>query len=144
MDTSISDGLVGIHWWATLLAALAYFVLGAIWFTPLFGRQWDRSIGVDRRTTGGRYPLPYYVVPLVGALVGALMVAVLIGACSAEGAIEGLLLGLAVGVAVAAATLTNALTPHTPKPYLLAAVTGGYHLVGLTGAGAIIGAFATG
>lgn len=123
--------------WATALAGLLHYLLGAAWFTPLFGRAWDRSIGHDRSRAGGRFPLGYYLLPLVGALVTAAVIALLHP--SGAGAVPGLLTGTAVGLVAAAASFTNALTPHTPHPYLLGAITGGYHLVGGASAGTTIG-----
>lgn len=35
--------LAHLNWFAVGLAGLAYYLLGAAWFTPLFGRAWDRS-----------------------------------------------------------------------------------------------------
>jgi len=127
--------------WAAAVTALIYFVLGAAWFTPLFGRAWDRSIGHDRSATGGRFPVAYYVVPLVSAVVACTVIAVLVLRMPAVGLGGGALVGAGVGAAIAAASVTNALTPHTPRPFLLGAVTGGYHLVGCTIAGAVVGAF---
>ena len=139
--------LSDINWWAVLLAACGYYVLGALWFTPLFGRAWDRSIGYDRAAGTGRFPPAYYVVPLIGAAIGTLVVAVFTALIDpvliAPGALVGsAAVGLGIGVAIAGATLTNALTPHTPKPYLFAAITAGYHVVGCTLVGVILGAFA--
>lgn len=141
--------LTEIHWWVVLLAAFAYFALGAAWFTPLFGRAWDRSIGHDRSANQGRFPLSYYLVPFWAAAVATAGVAGLIAAVGVEavaggaglGAALGAGVGAGVGIAVAAATFTNSLTPHTPRPYQLACINGGYHLVGLTMAGAILGMF---
>jgi len=134
--------LSDINWWAVLLATLGYYVLGALWFTPLFGRAWDRSIGYDRASTTGRFPVSYYVVPFIGAATGTLVITVFTALID-PGALAGsAAVGLGVGVAIAGATLTNALTPHTPKPYLFAAVTAGYHLVGCTLVGLILGTVA--
>jgi hypothetical protein len=36
-----------INWLATLLAAVAGFAFGAVWFVPLFGRAWDREAGLS-------------------------------------------------------------------------------------------------
>ena len=33
---------------STLTAGAAYFALGGLWFTPLFGKQWDRAVGFQR------------------------------------------------------------------------------------------------
>lgn len=128
-------------WWPAALAGLLYYVLGAAWFTPLFGQAWDRSIGHDRTRTAGRFPISYYVLPLAGSLVTAAVIAWLQSAVSVDGTGTGTgtLVGAGVGLAIAAASLTNALTPHTPHPYAFAAITGGYHLVGCTIAGLTVG-----
>lgn len=124
-------------WWVTGFAGLVYYVLGAAWFTPLFGRSWDRSIGYDRSRDGGRFPLSYYLLPLAGALLVVGVIAALLP--ERAGVVVGLLTGAAVGLAAAAASVTNALTPHTPHPYLFGAITGGYHLTGGALAGTILG-----
>jgi MFS family permease len=134
--------LAEFNWWAAMIAAFGYYLLGALWFTPLFGKAWDRSIGYDRAAGHGRFPLDYYVVPLIGALVGTLVIAVFTALVEPADLVGSAAVGLGVGAAIAGATLTNALTPHTPKPYLFAAITAGYHLVGCTLAGLILGAFA--
>ena len=111
---------------AVAVAAVAYYLLGAAWFTPLFGKAWDRSIGYDRSrdTTFGP---AYYVGVILAALAPTFG--------------EALIVGVVVGRGVAAVSINNALTPHTPHPYVFGAVTGGYHLVGIVLVSAIIGAF---
>lgn len=131
--------LVEFDWLCAATAAIVYYVLGGLWFTPLFGRAWDRSIGHDRSTDDGRFPASYYVVPLVGAVISTGVVACLVAVIDPGGVAASMAVGAGVGVAVAAASTTNALTPHTPKPYQFAAVTGGYHLVACTLAGLVIG-----
>ena len=38
------DGLGDLNWLAVLVAALVYFILGAIWYAPpIFGRAWMRG-----------------------------------------------------------------------------------------------------
>ena len=37
MDTQF---LANIHWLQILVAALAYFALGALWYSALFGKKW--------------------------------------------------------------------------------------------------------
>lgn len=136
------DALTQLNWLAVALATLAYYVLGAVWFTPLFGRAWDRSIGHER-VPGSRFGAAYYIVPLVCALFVSLAIAILITAVAPIGIGESLVVGTVVGLGVGAAvSINNGLTPHTPRPFLFGAVTGGYHLVGIVIVSAIIGAFA--
>ncbi len=137
MSTAFADA----HWLAVALAALAYYVLGAVWFTPLFGKAWDRAIGYDR-AHAPRFGTDYYVVPLASALLVSTALGVIVAGLPAATMGDALLIGLLIGIAAAAISVNNALTPHTPHPYVLGAVTGGYHLVGIVGASAIIGAFA--
>jgi hypothetical protein len=135
------DALTQLDWLAVALASLAYYLLGALWFTPLFGKTWDRSIGYDR-APGSRFGVAYYIVPLVSALLVSLAIAILLAALAPVGLGESLLVGVVVGLGVAAAvSMNNGLTPHTPHPFLFGAVTGSYHLVGIVIVAAIIGAF---
>lgn len=121
------------------MAAIAYYALGALWFGPLFGRVWDRSIGHDREQTGGRFPLSYYVVPLCCSAAATIVIALVLDAIDSGTVVAGALVGFGVGFSSAAASLTNALTPHTPQPFVFGVVTASYHLTGATVAGAILG-----
>jgi hypothetical protein len=133
------DAFLHLNWLAVALAALAYYILGAAWFTPLFGKAWDRSIGHDR-SQAAKFSTAYYVVPLVSAVSVALALGLILTALAASFG-EALIMGLVVGLGVAAVSINNALTPHTPRPYVFGAVTGGYHFVGIVIVSAIIGAF---
>jgi len=134
------NGLGNINGWAVVLAAVLYYVLGALWFSPLFGRAWDRSLGYDRSSANGRFPSSYYVVPLIGSGMVTIVIATFAAQLQQLSILGAAAAGAGIGVAIAASTLTNALTPNTPHPYLFAAITAGYHFVGCTIAGAVIGA----
>ncbi len=45
-----------INYVAILVAVVANFILGFIWYTPLFGRAWARELGFDTtiKPTGGQ------------------------------------------------------------------------------------------
>ncbi|MDQ4137922.1 MAG: DUF1761 domain-containing protein [Actinomycetota bacterium] len=120
-----------VDWLAVLLATLAYYVLGALWFTPLFGRAWDRAVGFTR-PRGHRFGPLYYLAPLLGCAAATVATAVLVAALGVEQFADAVALGLLVGLGYATAvSVTNAVTPTTPHPLLLATVAGGYHVVGL-------------
>lgn len=123
-------GFEGLNWFAIVLASLTYYLLGALWFTPLFGKAWDRSIGFHREK-GHRFGPIYYIAPLVGSVLVTVASAVLVQALGLEDLGDGLVLGLVVGIGYSAAvSVNNAVTPNTPRPLLLGAVTGSYHVVG--------------
>lgn len=127
-----------LNWLAVALAAIAYYLLGAAWFTPLFGKAWDRSIGHDR-STATKFGPDYYLVPLVSAIFVSLALGLILATLAPPSFGEALIVGVVIGFGVAAAvSINNALTPHTPHPYLFGAVTGGYHFVGIVIVSAII------
>jgi len=55
--------LAHINYWAVLVAALATFMLGGLWYTALFGKAWARLSGYSdaklaeiSRSRGSRTP----------------------------------------------------------------------------------------
>ena len=127
-----------INWLAIILATLAYFILGAIWFTPLFGNAYDKALD-SKRTKGQKWPAIYYAGPFVSALVATTTTAVLLYALHVEQISDALQLGLIVGVGYAMSiSFNNAINPKTPRPLLYGAVTGSYHVVGIVIVAAII------
>jgi len=43
MSTAISE----INWLAVILAAISAFLIGCLWYEPLFGRAWMREVGFE-------------------------------------------------------------------------------------------------
>ncbi len=41
---------ITISWTAVLVAVVANFILGFLWYTPLFGKAWAREMGFDPNT----------------------------------------------------------------------------------------------
>lgn len=120
-----------LNWWAVVLAIVAYFVLGALWFTPLFGRLYDSALGTVRQKNQS-WSLIYYLGPFIGSVVVTLATAVLVEALDMEALSDALLFGLIAGVGYGASvSFTNAINPVTPRPLLYGAITGGYHVVGI-------------
>ena len=121
-----------------LAAGAAYFVLGGLWFTPLFGRFWDRAVGFDRPVKW-RPSTVYYIGPLVGCMVAACSTALLLHFTQPQSLSDALSIGLTVGLGYGVTiTTVNAISPNMPRPALYALVTGSYHLVGLLLCSAIL------
>jgi hypothetical protein len=115
-----------------LIAGILYFVLGGLWFTPLFGKQWDKAVGFDRPAKW-RPSTMYYVGPLIGCFVGSLTTGLLIDFIRPETFTNALFIGAIIGGGYGATiTSVNAISPNMPRPGLYAGVTGSYHFVGLT------------
>ena len=44
-----------MNWLAVVVATLAFFAVGAIWYTALFGKIWQREVGLsEEQLAGGR------------------------------------------------------------------------------------------
>src|SRR5688572_23846027 len=118
------DVISEINWLAVVLAAFAYFMLGALWFTPLFGVVYDAALGT-KRSKGQKWPAIYYVGPFLSALVTSAATAVLAYALGVSDMANAVWLGLIVGVGYALSiSYNNAINPKTPRPLLYGTVTG--------------------
>lgn len=126
-----------INWLAVVLAAVAFFALGAVWYGALFSKPWIRASGVNPDEPGGTPAPVLFGGTLVLEFVAAIGLAAVIGADA--GMATGVWTGAAVGVLfVVTALIVNAL--YEDRPHLLWVLNGGYNVVGFVAMGAIIGA----
>lgn len=129
-----------LNWLAVLVAAVVYFALGGLWFTPaVFGNTWAKSMGWD--SAGEQKPGPeLYIGPAITCLVATIAVAMLAAATQTNTFAEGIVLGLVTGVGLVGAALfvTGYFDPKKPQPMVWFAISGGYHLVGLLLASVIL------
>jgi uncharacterized membrane protein len=138
------DVLGELNWLAVIVAALAYFVLGALWYAPpVMGKTWMAAGGMEMPTDGQRPGFGIYAVPLVGSVLSAVALGMLAEATTTDTVGEGFVLGLvvAVGFAVAIALVTATFESNKPKPMVWGAINAGYHALGIVVAALIIGAW---
>lgn len=122
------DILNEINWLIILLATVVYFILGAVWFTPLFGKAYDIGTGV-KRSAKQKWPAIYYYAPFLSSLVVSVAIGITLYAMNAQNLSDALILGLLFGAGMAAISLSNAVTPNMPRPVIFGLVVGSYHLV---------------
>lgn len=92
------DAFGDLNWLAVIAAGLAYFIIGALWYTDaLMGRQYRTALGIDPDQRGTPEPMPL-VINLVAWLVSAVALGLVTAAIGAEGFADGLVLGLVAGV----------------------------------------------
>lgn len=130
-----------INYIAVLVAAILYFAIGALWYSPvLFSKPWMESIGMTQEDMQGTSPL-IYVAPLAFYLLAALVMAFLIKALGITGILGGLLLGLlgSLGFMLPSVGSSSVFQAHRfAQPMKLFQITIGYHLVGFLVMGAIL------
>ena len=47
-----------MNWLAVVVATVAFFVVGAIWYTALFGKIWQREVGLSEEQLEGGANMP--------------------------------------------------------------------------------------
>jgi hypothetical protein len=127
-----------MNWGLVFGASIAYFVLGALWYSPLlFANSWMSLLGRTREELQGGSKLAYlYCFILIFMNVCVLSGIIYLTATS--GAVAGMQTALITGLGLVATTFAiNYLFQMRPvKLYLIDA---GYHLAGMALAGLIIG-----
>jgi hypothetical protein len=127
---------MAINWWAVIIAAIVKFVIGGIWYMPLFGKQYRALMGVlegsDMSGLG-----PALAVQLIGDLVMSYILARFIIHYG-----TGLGLGILIGFMawlgfVAAVTIPQRF--YERRPWELWAINNAYLLIGMVVMGAILG-----
>jgi hypothetical protein len=132
-----------IHrYFAALPAAVVFWVIGALWYGQIFSEAWLAGIGktaeqLMQETKGS--PLPY-IIGFGAIFVMCCMLTWLIGRLEARTLVGGVKLGAlcAIGFCAALLALNYGFEKRSVTLWLINA---GYALVGLTIAGAIIGAW---
>jgi Protein of unknown function (DUF1761) len=132
------DVLGDLNWLAVIVATIAYFALGAVWYAPkVFGDVWMRSGGIQAPE---QPQSSFYIYPFISCLLATIAVGMLAVATGTDTAGEGIVLGLVTGVGIAAAALfvTGFFDPQKPQAMVWVSVVSGYHIVGLVIAAIIL------
>ena len=128
----------GLNWWAILVATVAAFMLGYVWYGPVFGKAWLAALG---KTEDEIEPSPTpFIVSAVAALATCLVVAALMSGLGMTGIGDGAILGLLTGVGFIAASMASD-TAFCGWGWKLWAIQAGYRVTYSILMGAIIGAW---
>ena len=128
------------NYWAILVSAVAYFVLGSLWFSALFGNMWSKEVekhGVKIKDPAGKDIGIKMVQTFIGNLLAAFAMAVVVSLGSVSGWSDGLELGLICGIGFAAAAIIIAYTWES-RSFKLMAIDFGYAVAGITACGTIL------
>lgn len=126
-----SDILSNLNWLHILVAAIAYFALGAIWYSFLFQKQWVRYHNIDMNNPDGRKGVGAIMfLSFILMFLVTLGLAILINRGAINGgAMSGVKLGLTTGVFFSAATISITYL-YLKRPLGLHFIDGLYHVVG--------------
>lgn len=124
------DALSHVSWLAVLVAAVANFVLGGLWFTAFFGKAYAAALGIADRPASKPSAL-MIAGPFVCSLFTIATTAVLLRALAVTTYGEAVVVGLVVGVGyLSAMTVNIAINPLFPRPFRYALINVPYFILG--------------
>lgn len=131
------NAMANINWLAVLVAALAGFAIGGLWYGPLFGKAWMREVGMTDEKMKSANMLKIYGGALLLNLIAAYSLAMFIGGNDLNfGIFAGFMTGLTF---VSMALGVTYLFEHRSLKLWL--INAGYQTVIFTAMGAILGAW---
>jgi hypothetical protein len=117
------------------------FVIGFLWYGPLFGDAWMQMVGLDMSKIMADPPgAGEWITNIVASVAGVYLLALLFLKIKVESLLNGILYGFLIGfVFILLADKTSG--AFAKYPYWLPWITGGFSTVGLMVAGAVLGAW---
>lgn len=127
-----------INWLSVLIAGISTFVIGGLWYGPLFGKAWMKEFGFTQEQLKSRKPAVVFGVSFLLMLIAAVNLAMFIGpqADFSYGMTAGFFAGLGW-----VAMLLGVIYLFEMRSFKAWLINAGYCIVSLTTMGTIIGAW---
>lgn len=135
------DTLSDLDWLAVVIATVAYYAIGAVWYAPpVFGKAWMKAMGIDQ--SDANPTVVTMVAPLIFYFLTVVVLGMIAKVTETMGAGDGVILGLItwIGFALPLTVVLAIYDPKKPDPGSWALITSAYHLVSLVVAATILGA----
>src|SRR5271157_4738732 len=130
-----------LNWGAVLLAGIADWILGAVWFTALKA-PWQAGTRISPEELQAYTAHPDYwpyIISLLCSILIAFVIARLLGGSQSHGLLRGIRVGGLVGLAAALAMITEMVFEMRAVSFIV--ISAGYPLVGCILMGIILGAW---
>lgn len=127
-----TDFLSHMNWWAVLVATVAYFMLGALWYSKLlFGAKWAKLVNLDMNNPDLKKGMGGMMLStLLLMFVVSLGLEVLVVKFNFE---QEFLFGIKLGLLTGFAFATTAVSinyVYERRPSNLYLINNGYHVIG--------------
>jgi hypothetical protein len=134
-----NDLVSHLHWLAILAGAATYWVLGAIWYSPLlFAKAWVKLVNLKMDDPEAKKGMPLlFLGSFILMFVASAGLGILSQALAIPDAVHAAKLGLLVSVCFSF-TANSIAYLYTRKPAALYAIDGGYHILGTVLAAVVI------
>ena len=126
---------------AVVVSVVFSFILGFLWYGPIFGDPWMAMVGLDQATIDANPPgAGIWITQIISSLIQMYVLAWLFVKMNIESGLKGCMVGLLIGFAFNhMAGMSSGM--FALYPYALSWVTGGFTMVFLGVAGFIMGAW---
>ena len=119
-----------INWIATLVAAIAYFALGAPWYSFLFQKKWIEYTGVSMTDPNAKKGMGTIMFgSFIMMFICSVAIAILASRLQLSGWMSGLKLGLLTGIFFAFTSMAINML-YEKKAVGLYFINGGYQILG--------------
>ena len=126
--------LSSINYWAVLVSGAAYWIIGSLWFSKLFGNIWSNELekhGVKIKEPTKKELITKLILTLMLNISVSFGTAYFVYATSSETFVNAINLGFLLGLCFSAATIAIAYTWES-RSLKLTLIDCGYSLVGIT------------
>ena len=132
---------LNINHLAVLASVVLLFVLGFLWYGPIFGEQWMGMVGLDPAEVEANPPgAGVWITNIISSVAGVYALAWLLSRLGVNSALQCAVHGFIIAFAfVFLSLMTNDM--FAQNPYGLSWIVGGFSVVGLTLTGLILGAW---
>jgi hypothetical protein len=131
--------MLPINFAASTVAALAYWGIGMLWYSPLmFGAQYQKLSGISAKKADMKKSMArMVVVSLAASFIAAVVLGLLMDMTVSTTMIEALMLAIWVWLGFVATILVNGVL-YEQKPWSLYIIHTGYQLMGFLAMGAVL------
>ena len=126
---------------AVWVSVVLLFVLGFVWYGPLFGEKWMAMVGLDPATVEASPPgAGVWITNLIATAVPLYVLAWLFTKMNVGTALQGAAIGLLIGFSfIFLSDMTGDM--FAQNPYGLSWITGGFSMLSLAIGGLVLGAW---
>ena len=133
-----SEIFSNINWLAVLVAGLAYFMLGAIWYSFLFRSAWVKAAGVNVNDPNMKTGVAQIMLTsLLLMIIASIGIALILSKISPQNMMTGLKVGLIAGLCFSVTGISISYL-YEKRPLALHLINGAYNTLGCVIAGIIL------
>lgn len=133
-----TDVFSNLPWLAILVAGVAYFALGAVWYSFIFKNAWIKASGVNVNDPNMKKGVAQTMLAsLVLMIVASLGLALFLSKTGVDSWMTGAKVGLVAGVCFSATSICISYL-YEKRPWMLHFINAGYNVAGCVVAGIIL------